>query len=70
MVAPKEETRRENMVREREQELRRRRVRKQKLKKLRAKLAATTDPAERERIIQKIRKISPWAPIELPFCNS
>lgn len=54
------------MVREREQELRRRRVRKQKLRKLRARLAATTDPAARERIIQKIRKISPWAPIELP----
>ncbi len=54
------------MVREREQELRRRRTRKQKLRKLRAKLAVTTDPAERERIIQKIRRISPWAPIELP----
>lgn len=58
------------MVREREQELKRRRVRKQKLRKLRAKLAATTDPAERERIIQKIRKISPWAPIELPQKSS
>jgi len=50
---------------ERHRELRRRRKRKEKLRRLRAKLAATTDPQERERIIQKIRRISPWAPIEL-----
>ena len=53
------------MGRERDKELRRRRRRKEKLRRLRAKLAATTDPQERERIIQKIRRISPWAPIEV-----
>lgn len=51
---------------ERKREIRRRRHRREKLRKLRAKLAATTDPAERERIIQKIRRISPKAPLEVP----
>lgn len=53
------------MAIERQKELRRRRKRREKLRKLRAKLARTTDPAERQRIIEKIRKISLRAPIEV-----
>jgi len=48
---------------ERHRELRRRRKRKEKLRKLRARLLATKDPEERERLIAKIRRISPRAPI-------
>lgn len=52
---------------ERHRELRRRRKRKQKLRRLRARLLETNDPKERERLIAKIRRISPRAPIpELP----
>ena len=48
---------------ERHRELRRRRRRKKKLRRLRARLVETTDPQERERLIAKIRRISPRAPI-------
>ncbi len=51
------------MAIERMKELRRRRHRRQKVRKLRAKLMATKDPSERQRIIEKIRRISPNAPI-------
>lgn len=48
---------------ERHRELRRRRKRKEKLRRLRARLLETKDPEERERLIAKIRRISPRAPI-------
>ncbi|RME83996.1 MAG: hypothetical protein D6775_06680 [Caldilineae bacterium] len=51
---------------ERVREIRRRRRRREKIQKLRAKLAQARNQAERERIIEKIRRISPFAPIELP----
>ncbi len=38
--------------------------RKRKLRDLRQRLAQTTDQAEREKLIAKIRRISPKAPIE------
>ena len=45
---------------ERRTELNRRYQRKKKMTKLKAKLAAATDPKDREAILQKIRIISPW----------
>jgi len=51
------------MAIERQKELRRRQQRKKKVRALRARLMATKDPAERARLIQKIRKISPNAPV-------
>jgi len=48
---------------ERKKEILRRRHRRYKLMKLRVKLAAATSKAEREKVIEKIRKISPSAPI-------
>ena len=48
---------------ERMKELRRRRHRRAKLKKLRKKLLEAQTPEERAKIIEKIRKISPWYPI-------
>jgi hypothetical protein len=45
---------------ERKMELRRRYHRKGKLKKLKAKLAAATDPKDREKILSKIHRLSPW----------
>ncbi len=51
------------MPKERKREMRRRQHRKIKIRKLRAKLAATTNKAEKEKIIGKIRKISPTAPV-------
>jgi hypothetical protein len=45
----------------------RKRIRKQtrqrKLRYLRERLAKTKDPAERERLIARIRRVSPTAPI-------
>lgn len=46
---------------QRDREIERRRQRNAKLHKLKAKLAAATSNAERERITQKIRRISPAA---------
>jgi hypothetical protein len=45
---------------ERRIELRRRYHRKKKLAKLKAKLAAATDSRERDKILKKIRTLSPW----------
>lgn len=45
---------------ERRIELRRRYHRKKKLAKLKARLAAVTDNREREKIMKKIRILSPW----------
>jgi hypothetical protein len=44
---------------ERDRELARRRHRRAKLKKLRAKYRAAQNDTERQRIIEKVRKISP-----------
>lgn len=44
---------------ERKIELRRRYHRKSKMQKLKIKLAAATDGRERDKILQKIRKLSP-----------
>jgi lysylphosphatidylglycerol synthetase-like protein (DUF2156 family) len=44
---------------ERRSELRRRYHRQQKMRKLKAKLATTTAPADREKILAKIRALSP-----------
>jgi len=52
------------MATEREREIKRRRHRKDKIKKLRARLAEASNKAEKEKIIAKIRKISPTAPVE------
>ena len=52
------------MTSERDREIKRRRHRKNKIKKLRAQLAEASNKAEKERIIAKIRKVSPTAPVE------
>ena len=52
------------MTSEREREIKRRRHRKNKIRKLRAKLAEASNKAEKEKIIAKIHKISPTAPVE------
>jgi hypothetical protein len=52
------------MASERDREIKRRRHRKNKIKKLRAKLAEAGNKADKEKIIAKIRKISPTAPVE------
>lgn len=45
---------------ERRIELGRRYHRKKKMRKLKAKLTATTNPADREKILYKIHCLSPW----------
>jgi hypothetical protein len=45
---------------ERKSELKRRRTRQQKLRKLKARLAAAKDNREREQILRKIHVQSPW----------
>jgi hypothetical protein len=45
---------------ERKIELRRRRIRREKMRKLKAKLAAAKTGGERELILHKIRRLSPW----------
>mgnify|MGYP001062621481 CR=1 FL=1 len=52
------------MTSERQREIKRRRHRRDKIKKLRAKLAEAKTKAEKEKIIAKIRKASPTAPVE------
>ena len=52
------------MTSERDREIKRRRHRKNKIKRLRAQLAEASNKAEKERIIAKIRKVSPTAPVE------
>jgi hypothetical protein len=52
---------------ERRIELDRRYHRKKKLAKLKAKLASAKDGRERDHVLQKIRKLSPWwQPAETP----
>ena len=46
----------------RKHELQRRRHRRRKIEKLRAKLAATAAKTEREKLVAKIRTISPFEP--------
>jgi hypothetical protein len=41
-------------------ELRRRRARKKKMTKLKDRLAAAKDGRERELVLQKIHRLSPW----------
>jgi ribosomal 50S subunit-associated protein YjgA (DUF615 family) len=41
----------------------RKQTRKRKLQYLRGRLAQATDPAERQRLIDKIRRVSPDAPL-------
>jgi hypothetical protein len=48
---------------EKKRKLNRRRSRKRRLRYLRDRLAQTTDPAERRRLIAKMRRISPSAPV-------
>ena len=52
------------MASERKREIKRRRHRKDKIRKLRAQLAEAKTKAEKEKIIAKIRKASPTAPVE------
>ncbi|RMG40934.1 MAG: hypothetical protein D6725_02455 [Planctomycetota bacterium] len=49
---------------ERTRELARRRHRREKLKKLRQKFRAAKSDAERQAIIEKVRKISPFVNLE------
>ncbi len=48
---------------ERDRQRIRRQTRKRKLRYLRRRLAETDDPAERQRLIAKIKRISPTAPV-------
>ena len=54
------------MGREKDRELRRRKQRRAKLHKLKAKLAQTKDLKDRQRLIEKIRKISVYPHLEVP----
>jgi hypothetical protein len=45
---------------ERRMELDRRYHRKKKMRKLKTKLAEATNPADKEKILTKIRRLSPW----------
>jgi hypothetical protein len=54
------------MGREKDRKLRRRRGRRAKLHKLKTKLAQARDLKERERLIQKIYKISVYPPLNIP----
>jgi hypothetical protein len=54
------------MGREKDRKLRRKRRRRVKLHKLKAKLAQTKDLKERQRLIQKIIKISVHPPMDIP----
>ncbi len=50
---------------ERSRELARRRIRRAKIKKLRTKYEAASSGGEKEEIAAKIRRISPFASVEL-----
>jgi len=54
------------MGREKDRKLRRRKGRRAKLHKLKAKLAQTKDLKDRQRLIEKIRKISVYPNMEIP----
>ena len=45
---------------ERRKELRRRRKRAETMTKLKTKLAAAKTPGDREALLQRIRRVSPW----------
>jgi hypothetical protein len=51
---------------EKDRKRNRRRRRRQKLHKLKARLAETKDPKERQRLMDKIRRISVYPPTDLP----
>lgn len=51
------------MAIERKSEIKRRRHRKNKIRKLRAQLAKTSNKAEKEKLVAKIRKVSQTAPV-------
>jgi hypothetical protein len=51
------------MSRQPRRDLRRRQRRRRKIRYLRARLERTTSPQTRQRLIAKIRKISPTAPV-------
>jgi len=53
------------MGREKDRKLRRRRRRRTKFHSLKARLAQTKDLKERQRLIQKILKISVYPPLEI-----
>ena len=48
---------------EKDRKRNRRKTRKRRLRYLRGRLAQATDPAERQRLIAKIRRVSPTAPV-------
>ena len=54
------------MGREKDRKLRRKKRRRAKLRKLKARLAQTKDLKERQRLIQKIHKISVYPSVDLP----
>ena len=54
------------MGREKDRKLHRRKRRRAKLHKLKAKLAQTKDLKDRQRLIEKIRKISVYPNLEIP----
>ena len=51
---------------ERDRELARRRKRKKQVAKLRKKYAGASDRAEKEAIVEKMRKVSPFTVLEEP----
>jgi hypothetical protein len=51
------------MSRQPKRDLRRRQARRRKVRTLRSRLEETTNPQERRRLIAKIHKISPTAPV-------
>jgi indole-3-glycerol phosphate synthase len=51
------------MSRQPKRDLRRKQRRQRKVRYLRSRLETTTDPEERQRLIAKIKKISPTAPV-------
>jgi hypothetical protein len=51
------------MTRQRKRDIRRRQARQRKVRRLRGRLESTTDRNERQRLIAKIQKISPFAPV-------
>ena len=54
------------MGREKDRKLNRKRRRRQKLHKYKARLAQTKDPAERQKLIQKILRISVYPLDDIP----
>lgn len=54
------------MGREKDRKLRRRKRRRAKIHKIKARLAQTKDPKERQRLIRKLVKISVYPSLEAP----